>query len=1040
MSKISKVKRGLVFFFVFVVNYTLFPAYCQIFSTKTLTTENGLSHNFVQHITQDQTGFLWISTWDGISRYDGYEFKNYYHKPNDSTTLPFFVVNKAVVDRSNNVWVMCHQRPVVIYNRNKDCFENFKTDEFNKLIIATLTSGPDSSIWMYSTDKCLLYHFDSVKNLFSKFRLVNENDSESISPGFSPQLIIDNKGGVWMISIINRKYEVLRGEIINENTVKLHSMNSLPINITGDDSEFKLLPAYDILIDENGKIILFSKFGLFTFARTVNRFVETDSSALSGARSGQPYYFWSGEKTGIHVIDSIQKKEIVINPGPGKFIENLFVDNQGTIWSADFTANRENIGLNRYITTPSYFKYYLTGKSKTEVNIEKHSNPITNSSSKWVAMHGLETIFQFFPDGSYRNFSVPTVNGITPLIYSMASDSLGLWLGCSDNCLIRFDFQNNKFTTYILNPKEKSEKPDMRIHNILHEGNNLIINAGIAIFMYNIDNKKLTVKYLHEPNMPCFSMVSDGNQGYWICVNSNTIKHLNSDFKELATYRFDDGQNNVEHICLGDSSDIWVALMGGGLGHLYTKTGKMEVFNTENGLVNNTLLSIMKQKNGNLWISTNKGISMFNPASRQFRNFGKTEGMLIEEFDLDAYYLAPDGEMFFGGVGGMVRFYPDSVEKYSTVRNGGKLLVTDFKVSGIPRYFEKPIYELETVKLDPGENNFQLTFSRLDFKNSEKIKYRYRLLGNNDLWTDTDYRQRNINYSNLIPGSYKLEIEATNSFGDWDSAMSLLLIISPFYFQTWWFKVLLILALAFVFVAGVIIYNRQIGLKAKQMQNQLKLESLRGQMNPHFIFNALNSVNYFISNNDKISANSYISDFSRLIRSILNNLSHDFIPFEKELESIRDYLHLEHLRFSDKFNYEINIEIENQGQISVFPGLVQPIIENAIWHGVRGLEERTGLIKVSFKTVDGQKIKCIVEDDGIGRKQAEISKNILPGKKSHGIGIVSERLKIISEIRKIQYKLTFEDISPNLQEPGTRATIDLPIKCNILEIAKTELI
>jgi LytS/YehU family sensor histidine kinase len=108
----------------------------------------------------------------------------------------------------------------------------------------------------------------------------------------------------------------------------------------------------------------------------------------------------------------------------------------------------------------------------------------------------------------------------------------------------------------------------------------------------------------------------------------------------------------------------------------------------------------------------------------------------------------------------------------------------------------------------------------------------------------------------------------------------------------------------------VIIYNRQIHLTAKQKQDELRLESLRSQMNPHFVFNALNSVNYFISNNDKFSANSFIADFSRLIRATLNNLSQDFIPFEQEIESIRDYLRLEHLRFSDKFNYELNIEIE----------------------------------------------------------------------------------------------------------------------------------
>ncbi len=1018
----------LFFFWVFVIVLSVNTALSQTFSKKTFTTDNGLSHNFVQHIAQDKTGFLWISTWDGISRFDGYEFKNYYHKPNDSTTVPFFVVDKAVVDRSNNVWVMCMERSVVVYNRNKDCFEKFKTDEFDELVVSDITVGPDSTIWIFSRSNSLLYHFESGKKQLSKYKLVDENGNENVLFSYHPQLLIDNTGVVWMFTIENSKYEVFRGEFLNGNKVKLHSMNSLPIEITGDDSGFKTLAMYDICIDASDRILLFSKFGLFYFDIKTKRFVETDALSFSSANPVKPYHFWSNEKSGIHIFDSNQNLENIIEVEPGKFIENLFVDRQGTIWSADITLDRENIGLHKYIITPSYFKYYLTGSGKSTSKTEKHSTPIKNNSCKWVAMHGLETIFQFFPDGSYRNFSIPTVNGITPQIYSMALDSLVLWLGCSDNCLFRYDFQNNKFTTHILKTEGEDEKTDMRIHTILLKGNDVVINAKKAIYKYNIETGKLTTEYIHQPNLPCFSMVNDGQHGYWIAINNNTIKHLNPDFNELGTYRFDEGLNNVEHICLGDSSDVWVALMGGGLGHLYQKSGKMEVFTTENGVVNNTLLSIIKHKNGNLWISTNKGISMFNPATRQFRNFGKTEGMLIEEFDLDAYYLATDGEMFFGGVGGMVSFYPDSVENYSSGNHDGQLVISEFKVSGVSRYFEKPVYELAAVKLEPGENNFQITFSRLDIKNPEKIKYRYRLLGNNDLWTETDYRLRNINYSNLLPGSYKLEIEATNSFGDWDKTISLHMVISPFYYQTWWFKVLLILLLASVFALGVIMYNRQMRQKAKQKQNELKLESLRGQMNPHFIFNALNSVNYFISNNDKISANSYIADFSRLIRSILNNLSHDFIPLEKELESIRDYLRLEHLRFSDKFTYEITAEIENQGLVSVFPGLVQPIIENAIWHGVRGLDDKRGIIKVSFVAVSPEMIRCVIEDDGIGRKQAEIHKNVLPGKKSRGVGIVSERLKIISEIRKIQYNITFKDVNPNKLETGTRVTIDLPIQ------------
>jgi len=200
-------------------------------------------------------------------------------------------------------------------------------------------------------------------------------------------------------------------------------------------------------------------------------------------------------------------------------------------------------------------------------------------------------------------------------------------------------------------------------------------------------------------------------------------------------------------------------------------------------------------------------------------------------------------------------------------------------------------------------------------------------------------------------------------------------------------------------------------------------------MNPHFIFNSLNSINYFISNNDKISANRYIADFSRLIRAFLNNLSYDYVPLEKELESLEDYLKLEHLRFKNKFDYVLLAgKIMDKENIEVFPGMVQPFIENAIWHGVRSLENRKGFIRIEFVPVNESKIQCIIEDDGIGRKQAKLFQNKMPGKKSLGIGIVTERLRIVSKIMNTDYRLSISDAKLNVTDTGTLVIIELPVK------------
>jgi LytS/YehU family sensor histidine kinase len=281
----------------------------------------------------------------------------------------------------------------------------------------------------------------------------------------------------------------------------------------------------------------------------------------------------------------------------------------------------------------------------------------------------------------------------------------------------------------------------------------------------------------------------------------------------------------------------------------------------------------------------------------------------------------------------------------------------------------------------------------------------------------------------LSPGKYDLIIEATNRDGDWASSTSLCIIIPAYFYQTVWFRVLIVVVLILSAGHFIYTYNHRIRLKAKQQQEELRLESLRGQMNPHFIFNSLNSINYFISQNDRLSANRYIADFSRLIRSILGNMSNEYIPLSLELQSLHDYLKLEHLRFGDKFDYTIQVYegILPEEQL-VFPGMVQPFIENAIWHGVRGLEGRKGMVTVEFRMVNRDCLICVIEDDGIGRKRSEKCKSNLPGKTSRGIGIVMERLRIINNLRQTNFQVKIDDLFNDREETGTRVIIEIPLK------------
>jgi ligand-binding sensor domain-containing protein len=1005
------------------------------FSKKTFTTDNGLSSNLVQHITQDSAGFLWMSTWDGLSRYDGYEFKNYFHKPNDPNTFPFFVVEKTFVDKQNTLWVICPHRSLTIYNRTKDTFERFKPDGEHEFIADDVISGNEKDLWMINGLESTIYRYNMQTKEMESFQMVLPGSEQPIFSLPLPKLIYDNKGDIWVISIWDGRSEIYKTNFIDGGKVQVEKVEPLSSSFFEPISEYRRHSVYDIYISENGTTCFFTTFGLFYYSSKQNQLVEYKQEINTNDFSGKPNFYWSSLGTGINVLDTKTGELLNIKTDPEKHIPTILIDSQNNIWSGDFLETYEETGLTRNVRTPNLFKHYLT--ENIEFENQHIVVPIVKDKfgDTWIGTKGLNFLMKIKADGtiSKLNFLNNYKGNNNHRVISMVSDSLGIWMGCTQNLLAYYDYCNSTFTHYYLSAKGDDPDSDIGLHNILKVKNNIIINGfnnrtGIhAIYSFNTETKVLKTATLLED--PCLCIVKDDKDGFWLGSIHSTIIHLNADLKQTQKYMIGKGENLVEHICLGDSSDVWAALMGGGLVHFNLQTEEIETFTTADGLSSNTVSGILKDKKGNLWLSTNKWISRFNLATKHFRNFGKAEGVLIREFNSDSHYQKPDGEMFFGGIGGMISFNPDSVEKNLPMQEKNRLLITEFRVSGIPRYFDKPVYEADTIRLQKGDNNFQLTFASINFRNADEIKYRYRFTGKNNAWIETDHLNRNVNSTNLVPGRYNLEIETTNTSGQWNSATDLQIVIPPYFYQTLLFKLLVLFFTAAVVAAIVFLFIRQIRLVEKQKQDKLRLESLRGQMNPHFIFNSLNSINYFISNNDKISANRYIADFSRLIRAFLNNLSNDYVPLEKELESLEDYLKLEHLRFRNKFDYILLTDkIADKEDIEVFPGMVQPFIENAIWHGVRSLENRKGFIRIEFVPVNESKIQCIIEDDGIGRKQAKLSQNKLPGKKSLGIVIVKERLRIVSKIMNTDYRLSISDAKSNVTDSGTVVIIDLPVK------------
>lgn len=239
--------------------------------------------------------------------------------------------------------------------------------------------------------------------------------------------------------------------------------------------------------------------------------------------------------------------------------------------------------------------------------------------------------------------------------------------------------------------------------------------------------------------------------------------------------------------------------------------------------------------------------------------------------------------------------------------------------------------------------------------------------------------------------------------------------------QKWIIGTLIVIALLLLFTA----YNQRRNVnRQKYANNQLALKSLRSQMNPHFIFNALNSVNSFIANNDERAANKYLSEFSQLMRSVLENSEEDFIPLFKEIELLQLYVKLEHFRFKDKFDYTITVDERiNVEDFVIPPMLLQPYVENAVWHGLRYKEEK-GKLEIDLKQTDPETIAITITDDGIGRKKSkELKTGHQKKQKSKGMGNIRKRISILNEMYRDKVNVTVEDVFEN--EEGTRVRLIL---------------
>ena len=450
-----------------------------------------------------------------------------------------------------------------------------------------------------------------------------------------------------------------------------------------------------------------------------------------------------------------------------------------------------------------------------------------------------------------------------------------------------------------------------------------------------------------------------------------------------------------------------------GNGIAYLRGNKLSMFSEKQGLISN-FVNDLYAYGDELWCATSSGITKITPLDTVSIN--RKDGIPSAEVNV---IWANQNQVVFGTKKGLVLLNKNYFENETRLLN---VEIVEVKLGNT-----KLDYKSETLKLPYKKNGISLFLKATDFRIANPIKYRYRLSSEKN-WSYTN--QPRVTYASLPPGEWKFICSAQNERGKWGPINeTLLLKVSTPYYLQWWF-IALSLMISGALIWGIFQWRYVQSAKEERIQNELnvlKIKALSSQMNPHFIFNSLNSIQTFLIDNDLRMSNKYLTKFARLMRFTLNNSNETFVPLKDVLDSLELYMELEQLRFGDKFTFEINkssnLELESTKVPSM---LLQPFLENAILHGI--LPKTTkGKVSMKLDRIDQHSILATITDDGVGR---EFHKNKLGKKhKSHGLRITKERLQVFESLMGNKFNLEIHDLKNEEGKPkGTEIKLMLPCR------------
>ncbi len=565
-------------------------------------------------------------------------------------------------------------------------------------------------------------------------------------------------------------------------------------------------------------------------------------------------------------------------------------------------------------------------------------------------------------------------------------------------------------------------------------GNGFIVSPTKGLLAFNQENKTAAIYQRGYPNLNTNQFFSGCllNKEELILGSDSALLKFNVATKKFTTIAQKLPKEAITRIVSVNQDVVWISTATNGVFKVdVRKDAILQHLEESTGLLSNNIIGIALDKYQNLWIATNRGFQVYNTKNNHAFVLNSASGLGTNNISYN-FSITNDNYVNHSLPGILLRFSIDSVLQLHTK---GKLPV----ITNVLSYNNQPILSSSEKiwHFAPGDNIISVYFSTLDFKYPEGIKYRYKLVGYDKDWFEPNEKIPAARYTKIPPGNYTFLVEASEQNGAWNGLVTeSTFVFEPFWYQTKLFKIfvaMFLLASAFTaYKLRIRHLQKQAATKATFEKRiiEVRLDALRSQMNPHFMFNSLNSVNHLIIKGDNQTASEYLIKFSRLLRRVLNNSRSDQITLQEEIDTIKLYLELERKRFSNAFDFSLNISGDiDPEEINIPPMMVQPYVENSIWHGLMHLVDRKGLISIDVEMMDANLLSIKIEDNGVGRKAAaENQQGELKTYKSHGLKITKERMELLEKKFDHTLKVKIEDkINPVGLAEGTIVWVTLQV-------------